>query len=117
MGETKKSCGCCGTSETDVADAGSASCEIIDGVQEARITVKGGYDPKTVNVKRGVPTRLVFSRQESSRCSEELLVPEFGIREKLPQHVETIVEFTPSEPGIFAFTCGMQMLRGEIVVN
>ena len=34
-----------------------------DGVQEVRITVKGGYSPDVIRVKEGVPLRLVFDRQ------------------------------------------------------
>lgn len=112
---TKKACGCC--SPTGGADDAAASCDVTDGGQQTRITVKGGYSPARVTVARGVATQLVFDRQESSRCSEELVIPAFGVHAKLLQNQETTIKFTPTEPGIYAFTCGMQMLRGEIVVS
>jgi len=34
----------------------------------------------------------------------------------LPAHETTPVEFTPDKPGEFTFTCGMNMLRGKLVV-
>ncbi len=37
--------------------------EVKGGVQEVRITVKGGYSPDVIRVKEGVPLRLVFDRQ------------------------------------------------------
>jgi plastocyanin domain-containing protein len=87
------------------------------GVQEVKITVHGGYDPAHVRVKRGVPVRLVFDRQETSGCSEEIVLPDFGIRKFLPAHKQTAVEFTPERPGIYDFTCGMSMLRGRLTVE
>jgi plastocyanin domain-containing protein len=85
------------------------------GVQEVRIRVAGGYDPAHVRVKRG-PIRLVFDRQETSGCSEEVVLPEFGIRRYLPAHEETVIEFTPERAGRYEFTCGMSMLRGSVTV-
>ena len=48
------------------------------GAQEITITVQGGYEPAEVKVKRGVPVRLIFDRQETSSCSEEVVIPDFG---------------------------------------
>ncbi|MEW5930036.1 MAG: cupredoxin domain-containing protein [Gemmatimonadota bacterium] len=87
------------------------------GVQEVTITVRGGYEPAHVRVKAGAPVRLVFDRQETSGCSEEVVLPEFGIRKFLPAHRKTAVEFTPERAGSFDFTCGMSMLRGRLTVE
>jgi plastocyanin domain-containing protein len=87
------------------------------GVQEIGIRVAGGYDPAHVRVKRGLPVRLVFDRQETSGCSEEVVLPEFGIRRYLPANERTPVEFTPERPGRYEFTCGMSMLRGSVTVE
>ena len=118
-GTAAKSCGCCAPAarDMDLAAAGGASCEVAGGAQEARVTVQGGYTPTTVRLAKGIPARLVFDRQETSRCSEELLIPAFDVRQVLPTGQETVIEFTPAEAGTFAFTCGMRMLRGEIVVS
>ena len=87
------------------------------GVQEVAITVKGGYDPATVRVRHGQPVRLVFDRQETSSCSEEVVVGEFGIRKFLPAFKQTIVEFTPRKVGTYDFSCGMGMLHGKLIVE
>ena len=87
------------------------------GVQEVTIGVRGGYEPARVRVKRGVPVRLVFDRQETSGCSEEVVIPEFGIRRFLPAFKQTVVELTPEQAGSFDFTCGMGMLRGKLIVD
>jgi plastocyanin domain-containing protein len=87
------------------------------GVQEVPIRVKGGYDPATIHVRAGSPVRLTFDRQETSGCSEEVVIPDFGIRKFLPPHRETTIELTPDKPGSYEFTCGMSMLRGRIIVE
>lgn len=87
------------------------------GVQEVTIQVQGGYSPAQVRVRRGAPVRLVFDRQETSGCSEEVVIPEFGIRRFLPAFQKTAVEITPDRTGTFDFTCGMSMLRGRLTVE
>ena len=86
-------------------------------VQEVRIEVKGGYDPGVVRLKRGVPARLVFDRQETSSCSEEVVLPAFGVKKFLPPFKQTAVEITPNEAGSFEITCGMSMLHGKLLVE
>jgi plastocyanin domain-containing protein len=87
------------------------------GVQEVDITVKGGYSPDTVVVKQGVPVRLNFRREETSSCSEQVVFGDFGIARDLPAYTTTPVEFTPDKSGEFTFTCGMNMLRGKLIVQ
>jgi plastocyanin domain-containing protein len=84
---------------------------------EVHVTVRGGYDPATIRVAAGRPVRLVFDRQESSGCSEEVVFPAFGIRKFLPEGKPTTIEITPPAPGRYEFMCGMSMLRGAIVAD
>jgi plastocyanin domain-containing protein len=87
------------------------------GVQQVTITVQGGYQPAHVKVKQGSPVRLVFDRQETSGCSEEVVFPDFGIRKFLPAHRQTTIEITPERAGSYEFTCGMSMLRGALIAE
>jgi hypothetical protein len=86
-------------------------------VQEVTITVAGGYEPSEVKLKKGVPARLRFIRKDTGGCTEQLLIPDFGVKQVLPGLTETVVEFTPDKAGSFPFTCGMKMLKGTLVVN
>jgi Cu+-exporting ATPase len=83
---------------------------------EVTIVVEGGYDPDIIVAKRGVPLTLVFDRREESTCSDEVVLPEFGIRRFLPAHAKTPVQIVPSRAGEFPFACGMNMLHGTIRV-
>lgn len=99
------------------AERAAVAAKATGGVQEVRIEVRGGYDPGVVRLKRGVPARLVFDRQETSSCSEEIVLPAFGIRKFLPAFQKTAVEITPTETGTFDITCGMSMLHGKLLVE
>jgi len=90
---------------------------VTDAVQEIRITVRDGYDPARIAVRAGQPVRLLFRREEVQGCSDTVLLPEWGITQRLPAGEETAVEFTPSTPGEYEFTCGMHMMRGSVVVT
>ena len=87
------------------------------GVQEVKVTVKGGYAPDVIVVKEGRPVRLNFYRDETASCSEQVVLGDFGIARDLPAYKTTAVEFTPEKTGEFTFTCGMNMMRGKIVVE
>ena len=94
-----------------------AAKTVAGGAQEVVVTVAGGYSPATVAVTAGRSVRLVFDRQETNPCSEEIVIPGFGVRKFLPPHERTAVEFTPTAPGTFEMSCGMGMLHGKIVVT
>lgn len=87
------------------------------GVQEAHIVVAGGYSPATIKVRRDQPVRLIFDRRETSNCSEEIVIPDFGVRRFLPAHQQTAVDLPASGPGVHDFMCGMSMLHGRLIVE
>jgi plastocyanin domain-containing protein len=89
----------------------------LNGVQEVLIKVDGGYRPDHISVVIGQPVRLSFDRQDSNSCLNELLIPDFGINTHLPIGQTTIVNFSPTKAGEYAFTCGMRMFRGTILVS
>ena len=90
--------------------------ELRDGVQEVTVTVKGGYSPDRVEVRRGVPVRLVFDRQETGDCTSRVVFSDFGINKSLPAYATTAVELLPEQVGEFGFACGMNMVHGTLVV-
>ncbi|HXG85542.1 MAG TPA: cupredoxin domain-containing protein [Pyrinomonadaceae bacterium] len=87
------------------------------GTQEIKVTVRGGYSPDVIVVKKGVPVRLNFYRDETSSCSERVVFGDFGIARDLPAFQTTPIEFTPEKTGEFNFVCGMNMLRGKLIVK
>ncbi|MBI4096496.1 MAG: cupredoxin domain-containing protein [Candidatus Levybacteria bacterium] len=81
------------------------------------IIVKGGYTPNAISIKKGKKTALNFIRQDSSSCLEEVLIPDFKIRQYLPLNKTTTIQITPKKSGIFEISCGMGMFHGKIIVK
>lgn len=86
-------------------------------LQEVKIVVKGGYTPDVIVVKKGIPVRLNFYREETGDCSDTIVFGDFNIRKPLPAFETTSIEFTPEREGEYVFTCGMGMLRGKLIVK
>jgi Cu+-exporting ATPase len=95
----------------------SRRAELRGDVQEVRVTVKGGYSPDLIRVRRGVPLRLVFDRQEAGDCTSRVVFSDFAVSRSLPAFATTAVELTPDRSGEFGFACGMNMVHGTLVVE
>lgn len=95
----------------------SAVAARTDAPAQVSIVVRGGYTPSAIRVKAGSPVQLLFDRQETSSCSEEVVFADFGIRTFLPANQVTTVTVTPTTPGTYEFSCGMSMLRGKLIAE
>ncbi len=83
-----------------------------------KITVsKNGYEPASVNAKKGEKLTLAFYRADSENCGGEVVFPKLKVTKKLPVGETVLIEITPQESGELAFACGMDMLRGKVLVQ
>lgn len=85
-----------------------------DGVQEAVVEVKGGYNPAVVEAEAGMPLRLIFDRKEDGECSSHVVFSDFGVDLALPAFRTTTLTLHPDQPGEYPFACGMNMLHGTL---
>jgi cobalt-zinc-cadmium efflux system membrane fusion protein len=87
-------------------------------VQTARIVVsEQGFEPAKVTLRAGVPARLSFVRTTDNTCGTEVVFPSLNIKRALPLNQPVEIEFTAGRAGEIAFACGMDMLRGTVVVQ
>jgi len=89
---------------------------VRDGVQEAVVEVKGGYNPAVIEAEAGMPLRLIFDRKEDGECSSHVVFSDFGVDLALPAFRTTTLTLHPDEPGEYPFACGMNMLHGMLRV-
>ncbi|MDI6802731.1 MAG: cupredoxin domain-containing protein [Bacteroidota bacterium] len=87
-----------------------------DGIQEANITIKDGYHPNTIVVKKGIPLNLNFDLQEEG-CTATVSIKDFDVKKLLTPFEVTTLEFTPTSSGSFTFACPMNMIEGTLVVK
>jgi RND family efflux transporter MFP subunit len=86
--------------------------------QGAKVVVgEQGYAPDRVRLQAGTPAQITIVRTTDKTCGTEVVVPLLGIRRPLPLNEPVIIEFTPAATGEIAFTCGMSMLHGTMVVQ
>ncbi|MGW4891318.1 heavy metal translocating P-type ATPase [Kitasatospora sp. NPDC004240] len=93
------------------------SARLEGHVQRVDVTVRGGYTPDVIRLRRGVPTELVFDRQESGECTSRVVFPDLRVSAALPAYRRTTVAFVPAEVGSFGFACGMNMIHGTLLVE
>ena len=87
-------------------------------MQTIDLKVSGGeYQPASFNVQAGKPVRLNVTRDEKPTCGDVLTIPSQNISKPIPVNQVTTIEFTPQQAGDLEFTCGMNMMKGKIVVQ
>ena len=65
----------------------------------------------------GRPIRIKFRRDDPNPCTDQVVFPDFGVVRDLPLGRVTAVEVTPPAPGEYPFHCGMNMVRGKLIVK
>jgi hypothetical protein len=112
-GDAAGGCACCGDSGSGEAIEGVAAAD-SDGVQRIAVDASNGYDPNVIVLQAGMPAEITFS--EGFGCMAEVMSRDLGFFEDLQSGPKTIA-IAPLEPGTYGFSCGMEMVFGQIVVQ
>jgi plastocyanin len=102
--------------EADKNMSGNKTALIPEGAIKVTVSSEG-YQPASINVKKGQPVKLAFTRTDANNCSGEVVFATQNIKKKLPVNETVLIEFTPTEAGEIAFTCGMEMYKGKVIVG
>ena len=101
-----------------MSDSAPVEPRMVDGVQVVDVEAGAAFSPSRIRLEAGVPARLVFTRTAENTCITEVKVPAYDVGPvALPLGEPVAVEFTPTEAGDVSFTCGMDMVTGQIVVD
>jgi len=76
-----------------------------------------GYEPSRIPAKAGRPLKLAFFRVDAQNCGRVVKFPDLGIERELPPGQTIVIAVTPRKSGPLAFSCGMNMMKGELVVQ
>ena len=98
--------------------ADAASSVAKPRMQKARIEIgPKGFQPTNIKLRRGVPARVTFLRTTDATCAKEIVLPDFNILRAVPLNQPVVVIFTPTKRGPLTFACGMNMMRGQLIVQ
>lgn len=90
--------------------------EAMTATDKLTITVDGGYKPNVIKIKQGQPVSLTFIRKDPNTCLEELVFPDYKIKEYLPMNTPVTITLNPPHQGKSGFHCGMNMFHGRIEI-
>jgi plastocyanin len=83
-----------------------------------KVTVSNeGFEPSQVSVKKGETVKLAFYRADAENCGGEVVFQKLNLTRKLPVGETVLVEIAPTEAGEISFACGMDMMKGKILVQ
>lgn len=87
-----------------------------DGYQEVILNLSYSSYGNIV-VQKGVPVRMVLhvDKKNLTGCNNELVISSFDIKVELKDG-DNIIEFIPSNTGLFSMTCWMNMITNTIKV-
>lgn len=87
-----------------------------NGVQYVDITALGGYWPRTIVAKAGIPTIIRMKTENTYDCSLALVIPDIGHQSYLPRNgVKEIPIPLEKTQGTLRGMCSMAMYQFEIV--
>jgi plastocyanin len=116
---------CCGAEQNccvsmrqpDATSGAAAEATLQNDTQTATVEVTDkGFEPSSLKLKAGALAKVTFVRKTDETCAKEVVIKEYKINRKLPLNEPVTVEFTPRK-GEFAFACGMDMIKGKLIVE
>ncbi|AUX21318.1 hypothetical protein SOCEGT47_017990 [Sorangium cellulosum] len=75
-----------------------------------------GFSPSTIELKKGEPVVLRFTRTTKSECLKAIAIPDLKIEKDLPLNVPVEVAVTPEKEGKMVLQCWMAMIKATINV-
>lgn len=88
---------------------------IVDGKQIIDITAKGGYSPRAVTAKAGMPTVLRVRTNNTFDCSSSVVIPKLSYQKFLqPSGSEDIEISAEQAQGTLQGLCAMGMYNFQI---
>lgn len=89
-----------------------------DGVVEVPLVIENvRFVPQAIQIPEDQPVRLIVDRREAGACSDELWLPQLGVRQPLTPNGVTIVDIPATAGGSYSMTCQMGMMSGQMVVG
>jgi plastocyanin domain-containing protein len=94
----------------------AAGPKVKHSVVQLQVTEKG-FEPDHVTIKPGTKVTLMVTRKTDSTCGTAISIPSKKIKKDLPLNQTVSIDLGVLAKGELNFSCGMNMLRGQIIVQ
>ena len=86
-------------------------------VHEQTIQVGSAFTPASVTIPANRPVRLHFRRTGEATCAEEIVIPGLNMRKKIAANETVTFDLPAQHARTLDFACGMDMMKGTVVVQ
>lgn len=76
-----------------------------------------GFVPPSVTIKAGQPAKITFTRKTNNTCATEVVFSALKITKPLPLNVPVTIDLPAQMEGDVNYACGMNMLKGKVIVR
>ena len=96
----------------------AASEAAVAPTQRVAVMAKAGtFEPAEVHLVQGVPAVLEFTRLVDSECMKAVRMPWMEKAVDLPMNEKVEIPVDTSMTGVFSYSCWMDMVFGEVVID
>ena len=116
QGERVVVAGAAGLSEGDTVSAPATTTTA--NVPETVVSItENGFEPATLTVPSSGPRRVTFVRKTDNTCAKQVVFPSLKITKELPLGKPVTIQLPPGASGTLSYACGMNMLKGKVVIR
>lgn len=84
---------------------------------EQTIQVGAAFTPASVTIPANQPVRLHFRRTDEATCADEIVLPELKMRKKIAANETVTFDLPAQQARTLNVACGMDMMKGTVVVQ
>jgi sulfite exporter TauE/SafE/copper chaperone CopZ len=102
---------------TTLSDAGGAALARVEGDTQRVTTTLASGQYQAITVQVGIPVRWTVTATDAdiNGCNNTIIIPAYDIEYEFHPG-DNLIEFTPTKPGIYPYTCWMGMISSTITV-
>jgi plastocyanin domain-containing protein len=106
------------TSETTTTTSETPAPVAAGGAQEIQLTVTdAGFEPAQVTVEKDRPIALTITRKTEQTCAKDIVFKGMDVKKDLPLNEAVRIELPAQPSGTVEYACGMDMIKGSLVVQ